>query len=527
MTRSVVIYSTSHFNPSGDDVLFPTSSAAVIAQAVYAGAARTSDDVIYVDGRDPGNWPMVDGVDVLISTEHALCRGVSHFNPDRSLLVAVNQATRASLRKTLMPVRQGKLPIRAVGRAGDVVSRDPRPAQVAHKILMVGDGVTMGTYTQSGRRLRDLYCSAYGAHVSGAGPTGGARDVVLFPASSIGIRKGSDLLDALCARLSAIDHGPRVVAMGAPSNSYWVNFVRRLERQYSDVFTYVGWMDPESLEFRDLTARALAAIVPSREEGLVGTAIESMARGIPTFVTSQCGLGAIDAAMMLPGDEDLWLDFIASRLTDPSLLERHRVNALVHTQTRFRSADPITRAVARFVDSNRLWPDFVVDPREHGVVITRSGSAGAAEVDAWMEDQMAVELTRRASGDLECHGVDFALEAVVRLEQNPDLVAADVAWGGDAQAERGEWPLALASVHDSSWATPSHVVLREQDGTLDMRLAQRGDAVAAAHRGARGWFPYTILMFGVRTWALIGRVLAEGLWGYLASSRRCRRGGRR
>lgn len=418
-TLTVVGYSNAHFNPSCQSVPYALSSAGALAEAIYLAARQASSDVVYVDANSPWTWPELDGVTHLVSIESGFMALLKKYRPHNSLLFAVNQEARSSIGRWLDPIGKGDLPLASILGSHDLHSRDPRPAQYADSVLAVGDNRTFGTYAAV-RGPHSTHVVSYGEggiQLDRRKPH--MRKVLLLPASSIGVRKGLDFAELLCEEVERRGaHDLQVAVMGNVSNSFWQTEMNKLVLRFPSTFRYLGWIAPQSNEHRELLQDTLCAITPSREEGLVGAAVESLRSGIPVFSTVDCGLGARPSAFVLTGDaQDGW----ASRVVDFALEIRRGSSTdsqknLVHSA--YESTDQVADAIRRFCLGEPISPHLSICQRDAQTTVRRHGLESDKSMSSWLD--------KAWRGDRAGLELDSALTAAAFLASNPSFDSVEI-----------------------------------------------------------------------------------------------------
>jgi hypothetical protein len=257
---------------------------------------------------------------------------------------------------------------------------------VADKILLVGDNRTVGSYWGV-RRPSDIRAVSYGAGGIPSGPLETHhRNTILFPSSAISLRKGSDVIEAVCQELSKrTPVGLKVVALGRPSNSYWRSQLNKWTTQYGTVFDYRGWLDPTSSEYADLLGRTSCAVIPSREEGLVGAAVEAIRSGIPTFTTLECGLGARPVELQLRVDS---VDHWAQQIVDfASTVTESGRNLIIEQQTSpaYASTEQVYRTVRNFLEEGTVHPQLWVSQEMEQFIISRDSCRESTSLAHWLD----------------------------------------------------------------------------------------------------------------------------------------------
>lgn len=413
---AVVAYSSLHFDPQREDVPFRNSSAGALAAEVYESASQVADQLVYVDGNQPDSWPRIDGVTHLISIEREFESLKRYYEPKNSLLFAVNQEAKASLKKWKAPVLLKQLPLRSVFRVPEVISRNPDVVRIADKIVMVGDNVTLGTYMQAPKCPAQMHVVSYGAGGS-RNSVASAGDSILFIASSIGVRKGSDLVESVLRFLKDHQISSIVVRLvGGPSNSYWKKRIDRWTREFEGIFEFHGWLDTTSEEYLQIVQQAACAVVPSREEGLVGTAVEMIRSGIPTFATVECGLGLRPSEYVLdPTNSEQWSRQIVDAVLRGSAELTTRAKPLLGaTNNRFMSCSQVSDVIKRFLERGEVVPHYWVTDDADVFSVAKSESVRSKTLKDYLKSNFeSAESLEKLDGVLMCVGL---LDGNVTLE---------------------------------------------------------------------------------------------------------------
>jgi len=423
MTTTVIGYSSAHFDPNIVETLYPNSSAAFLASAIYRAAVKASERVIYVDASRPDTWPKVSRVDFLIAIESGFSKLIDHFRPNLKLLFAVNQEYVCTLNKLLDPIISGSLPVSSLFRSQDLLNRDKKAELLADKILIVGDNVTFGTYLTI-RDIKDLHVVPYSYEPSYLSQKRDHRLVnILIPASTIGVRKGSDFIPEICQRIKQYElDNVRIIAYGSASNRYWEGQIRRWSQNHSSYFQYLGWVDPSSELSREIHAVASCSVFPSREEGLVGTGMESMLANIPTFASQECGLGFRDPDFVLrAGDAFNWADQVLQYCVKQTLVAPLKEP---RESIRLSCSTAVESAVERFILASEIQPMLWIRRLNDRLQLSTNASENSLPISESLRFLPKDELNAvlGAMGLLESNFTD---KMITLMAISPSQVAAD------------------------------------------------------------------------------------------------------
>jgi hypothetical protein len=186
--------------------------------------------------------------------------------------------------------RKAKLPVNAL-TASDGIFQSYRKLKSASEIVCVGNEYIADSfreYLPSVRITSTYYNSTFieTNHNSNEELRAGKKRLLVL-ASSIGFRKGADLLIQLA--LTCRDDPILFEVVGYPELEFWKTKLFETATQNKH-FIMHGWVNNKSEAFRNLLENVDAAVFLSREEGLLGSLLECVTQGIPSFHGIQTGL---------------------------------------------------------------------------------------------------------------------------------------------------------------------------------------------------------------------------------------------
>lgn len=150
-------------------------------------------------------------------------------------------------------------------------------------------------------------------------------------------RKGVyDLLNAINKIRDKIPRSIKVKLYGSDKNCNIEEKIRNYN--LSNIVSYCGWLTNENKEscFKD----TMINVLPSYNEGLPMTILETMAYGIPNISTSIAGIPEAlsnkkDGILIKPGDIDGLESALITLINDSELREKYSVNSYKHVSSKF------------------------------------------------------------------------------------------------------------------------------------------------------------------------------------------------
>jgi hypothetical protein len=220
--------------------------------------------------------------------------------------------------------------------------------------------------------------------------------------------------------------------------------MRKLEVDYPDVIENFGWISTSSGLFTGVAHRVVCCVFPSREEGLVGTAVDSIRSGLPTFATLECGLGPMPEGFCLfPGEEPGW----ASKVVTFSMARGNAPSEL-RASGRFQSTSQVSSAIKRFIISGNVVPAYFVRQSRSLLRVSRRAENGSSEAFEWL-GQFG---TNPDSADYQ--DLDSFLLAASMLDRDEFLNYVEVFETHNGRPSRGsfelniEWKIGGSVKHD-------------------------------------------------------------------------------
>jgi len=288
MKTCVILYSKRHFDPDRDTEL-SESSAARIAREIYTSAKANVDyQLMYFDHAEKKSWTKIEA-DVLICIIDNLTTAIEHFQPKAIYAIAVNLHPMHRL-QIIGSAHSLDLPLRAISES-DGLTQEYKSLNKVDEIAAVGNSKTVDSYKYFYPSIR-VRQTQYSSHLSGEkGNVNKALNNqfnVLVLMSAIGFRKGADIVFDIVEKSQNLQTNIVFHLVGSPSTDYWRE---KIEKSIiSKSLKYHGWIDNKSNEFSQIIMSCDIALFPSREEGMVGTALECIDLGIPVVHSQMVGI---------------------------------------------------------------------------------------------------------------------------------------------------------------------------------------------------------------------------------------------
>lgn len=350
----VILHSKRHFDPECNTEL-DESSAARIAREIYVAATmKGTHNVFYYDLFDTSEW-VKRPVDVLISLVDNRNLALWFFRPEKSFVIAVNRHPLNRLELLDQAMKCG-IPVDAL-TASDGFLQSYRKLANATEVACVGNDYVADTYRlhiDSSKVVNSYYNSNFFDENHLSNENIELKEIrVMVLASSIGFRKGADLLIDL-AKITKNDNITFDV-IGVPESAYWRIRLQEAAKMNKNLLLH-GWINNKSEEFNDYLSNSNAAIFLSREEGLLGSLLECITRGTPSFHGFQSGLNPSDntfdiSHLDVSKIRNQLITFLDLTLKEQRILSNKQKVSMIN---QFNDWEPLHKIISRWMDSPSL-----------------------------------------------------------------------------------------------------------------------------------------------------------------------------
>lgn len=293
--KILLAYSKLHFDPTRppERHKFWGSSASILARSLYEELSLLGD-VTYIDA-----WKY-DDIDLKGQSFDLFVGIISNFetiikkceNVSKSVLWAVNMHPneRNELLRTF--VDNERIPKEAIAE-DDFQSSESLlgSIDVADFILCVGNTSVYNSYVKNGVPVTKIKMLTYGV-----GPTGkipariGKARTFTYVSSSIGLRKGFDIVIAMADELKQAGRPYKLHIIGPASTKYYENALNKLVAENAKKVTWHGWVDSASKEYNKLMEQSDFIMYPALEEGQAGTVTDAIRRGVIPIISNTTGI---------------------------------------------------------------------------------------------------------------------------------------------------------------------------------------------------------------------------------------------
>jgi glycosyltransferase involved in cell wall biosynthesis len=201
--------------------------------------------------------------------------------------------------------------LRAISES-DGLTQEYKALYKVDEIAVVGNLKTVNSYKYFYPSIR-VRQTQYYSHLSGE-----KRNLIKVPdnqfnvlvlMSAIGFRKGADIIFDIVKKSQNLQTNLVFHLVGAPSTDYWREKIE--ESTISNNLKYYGWIDNKSDAFSQIILGCDIALFPSREEGMVGTALECIDLGIPVVHSQMVGIDSSSEELEI---QDLDSDSILQKI---------------------------------------------------------------------------------------------------------------------------------------------------------------------------------------------------------------------
>ncbi len=391
--KILLSYSKRHFDPAlpREQHQFWGSSASILARTLH-GLLAELGDVTYVDSTELARV-RGQSFDLFVGLINNFGEFLATCRIRRSVCLVVNQHSRERNRLILAGAKSYRVP-RAARASWELrpwrqVQREERALARATAILCVGNELTLNSYVRHGiarAKIKRLHYGLPGVVPTRAEIAARPERRVVYVASEVGLRKGFDQVEELTR--SALDAGYdfRLDVVGQVSTPYYQKRLAKLVRAYPRCVTSHGWIDSTDPRYGELLAQADYVLLPSLEEGQVGTLLDALARGAIPLISDRCGIDFAPLGYLEPtkGSAANHALFRRALELDASSRERLREAALQYYAGWHEGFEASLRTVlTRFAREGELYPKLSVvlpvfnkEPHLHGLLTYLDAALG-------------------------------------------------------------------------------------------------------------------------------------------------------
>ncbi len=290
--RILLAYSTYHFDPACPEKA-RKESAGVLARTLYTMLSRFGE-VDYVDGLNPPTTLPHSHYDLLVSILGGitpLCRMASFGN---ICLFAVNMhpAERNAILDRFHD-RYRVCDTRSVDKA--IVSLETLDdIERADAIFLVGNDTVRESFLNQGiapQKVRALnYASALPLPEPSELEASGKTPRFVYVATEMCLRKGFDIMVELFTQAAEEGRDFHLSIIGREGNKTYASKLEQLKLTLGDKLTVEGWVPAETNAYPELLRKNDFVILPSLEEGQVGSVLDALACGLIPIVTREAGI---------------------------------------------------------------------------------------------------------------------------------------------------------------------------------------------------------------------------------------------
>ncbi|HSX17901.1 MAG TPA: methyltransferase domain-containing protein [Candidatus Saccharimonadales bacterium] len=290
--KILLSYSKLHFDPTKkpEQHKYWDSSANILARSLYE-ILSFMGEVTYVDAWENHSlgrksFDLFVGINSNFTNIAGSCDNVG-----KKVLFAVNMhpTERNELLSRFADLE--RLPKEAFAE-DDLQSEQPiiESLEKADYILCVGNNAVYSSYIKHGIPPSKIKMLNYGVGEPGKiKKTSGIRTFT-YVASSIGLRKGFDIVLALIEELDRTHAEYRFNIIGPPSNDYYKKKLESLGKRFRGSVIYHNWLDSSGEKYQKVLSGSDFVINPSLEEGQAGTVLDAIRFGAVPLLSINSGI---------------------------------------------------------------------------------------------------------------------------------------------------------------------------------------------------------------------------------------------
>ena len=300
--KILLSYSKVHFDPDKPQRQhkFWFNSASVLARTLYHILTKMGE-VTYINSTD---YQQIKGkkFDLFIGIYNNFYQILTSCYIKKSIYFAVNMYPRERYKILLSFLFKERIsPLALASWDLQNFIKIEKGIKAADYILCMGNIGTYNSYIKYGVPKDKIKLLNYGLpHIKNQRiHLDNKQRNYLYLTSEIGLRKGFDIIYSIFTNPKISKQKFHLNIIGLPTNKYYSQKLKRLRHLLGNKVTYHGWIDSQLPLYKQIIKKSDFIILPSLEEGQVGSVLDCLSFGVVPLISKNCGidfmpLGALD-----------------------------------------------------------------------------------------------------------------------------------------------------------------------------------------------------------------------------------------
>ncbi len=340
--KALMIYSKRHFNPdlSTNQI---EHSASNLARNIYGLLKDSKGEITYLDQKDRKRFSGLGLIVSILSNSFVInCRK----NPNaKKVLFLVNSHPIFKLKRLLKESMRTGIMFSQCEYVSPFIFL--KSLLYTDTYILIGNDFVEKTFLERGIDGDKLYTINSGVNLEKIIPNKSLRSKkirFLYSPGYIGLRKGLlvmlDLWDALEEEMQ--EH-IELVIIGQTEKKDLLSRINRLVTKRKNV-KFLGWIESSTRNYAELLQSSHSVILPSLEEGQVGSVLEAMCAGCVPIINENCGIGI----------QDKKEGYIIKDMFNRNEIESYIYEILTDRE----KYENMSMASRMYIETNHNWPQF-------------------------------------------------------------------------------------------------------------------------------------------------------------------------
>lgn len=337
--RILLSYSRLHFDPNKnpESHKYWGSSASILARTLFK-ILKKIGKVTYIDTSE---YKKVKGIefDLFVGIANNFYKILKSAKIKKSVYFAVNMHPRERNGILLKYLVKERLSLKALA-GWDLLNfiEGEKGIKAADYILCLGNNIAYNSYIKHGVPKSKIKMLNYGMETVPVGKlknsTNKKARKYVYVTSEIGLRKGFDIVYSLFSQPAVLVQEFHLDIIGLPTNNYYKEKLEKFRQLLGEKVHDHGWIDSNSPRYWEIIKNNDFVILPSLEEGQVGSVLEAISCSVVPLISPNTGidfapLGLLEAKIKSAHNENI---ILKSLRLDKSELETLRTKTSEYYQ---------------------------------------------------------------------------------------------------------------------------------------------------------------------------------------------------
>lgn len=359
--KILLSYSKNHFDPTSSRVSkYRYTSAANIASNLYR-LLTNYGDVEYIDS---GEFESVRNkeYDYIFGIANNFEKIIKLVKFKKSILIAVNMHP-TKRNKILRDFISANKLSKSSYSAWDMHPNNfAKAIKGCSQILLFGNSITRNSYISQSTAPEKIITLNYGSSVPAKlANNRKTHHNFLYYVSEVGLRKGFDIIQGLFIDLHQKDINFSLTVVGKCTNRHYQQQIYDLQKILRGKFKHIDWVKPGTALYYKILSSNDYVIVPSLEEGQVGSLLDCIKSGLVPLITNTTGysyapFGYLEKEISSDVNHRILLEAISTSNTNYREIRKKSLN--YYKKYHESWSKKLASVLDKLLNDSDVWPKF-------------------------------------------------------------------------------------------------------------------------------------------------------------------------